>query len=177
VRTWCAHFRRAAHAELARVRTWAPPAHRRRHVGGRRQVAAVGARWAAVAASLACGIHRLAAPEGTVGTHPYPLRLAPDVSSPRRRLLARVRSRTRCSAREILPSRFKPANLSLRSSVGRSTQGPMDRPSFLLFVRAVLPESPPPEARLGGLPRLVVRCSQKPLAVPAFTVQNGRAWS
>ena len=39
--------------------------------------------------------------------------------------------------------RFKPANLSLRSSVGRSTQGPMDRPSFLLFVRAVLPEREP----------------------------------
>jgi hypothetical protein len=34
-----------------------------------------------------------------------------------------------------------------------------------------------PEARLGGLTRLVVRFSQKLLAVPAFAVQNGRAKS
>jgi len=30
--------------------------------------------------------------------------------------------------------------VSRRSPVERSTQGPMDRPSFLFFVRAVLPE-------------------------------------
>ena len=33
----------------------------------------------------------------------------------------------------------------------------------------------PLKPRLGGLPRLVTRFSQKPLAVPAFTVHNGRA--
>ena len=44
------------------------------------------------------------------------------------------------------------------------------------FVGAVLPERAS-EARPGGLPRLVVKLSQKPLAVPAFTVQNGRAKS
>ena len=49
--------------------------------------------------------------------------------------------------------RFKPANLSLSSSVGRSTQAPMDRPSFLLFVRAVLPERAP-EAPSGRAPEV-----------------------
>lgn len=52
----------------------------------------------------------------------------------------------------------------------------MDRAAFLLFVRAVLPESAI-EALTGRLPALVVRFSQKPLAVAAFIVQNGRAWS
>ena len=71
--------------------------------------------------------------------------------------------------------RFNTANLSWRLSVGRSTQGPMDRPSFLLFVRAVLPERVPRPC-LGGPARVVVR-SHKPLAVLAFAVQNGRSWS
>jgi len=52
----------------------------------------------------------------------------------------------------------------------------MDRRSFLLFVLAVLLVKAP-EAPSGGLPRLVARISQKPLAVPAFTVQNGGASS
>ena len=51
----------------------------------------------------------------------------------------------------------------------------MDRPSVLLFVRAVLPVKAP-EAPSGGLLRLVARFSQKPLAVPAFTVQNMAGW-
>src|ERR1035438_2698520 len=72
--------------------------------------------------------------------------------------------------------RFKPANPSSRSSVGRIPQGPMDRPSFLLFVRAVLPVEAP-EAPSGGLLRLVARFSQKPLAVPDSIVQNGGASS
>jgi hypothetical protein len=54
------------------------------------------------------------------------------------------------------------------------TQGPMDWPSFLLFVRTVLPGRAP-KLRLDWLQRLVVRSYEKPVAVPAFTVQNGRA--
>jgi hypothetical protein len=72
--------------------------------------------------------------------------------------------------------RFNPANLSWRPSVGRSTQGPMDRPAFLLFVRAVLPERVP-KPRLAGQRGWVVRSHKKSLAVPAFTVQNGHASS
>jgi hypothetical protein len=52
----------------------------------------------------------------------------------------------------------------------------MDRPSFLLFVRAVLPESAI-EALAGRLPTLLVRFSQKLLDVAAFIVQNDRACS
>ena len=48
----------------------------------------------------------------------------------------------------------------------------MDRPSFLFFVRAVLPDRVP-KPRLDGLSRLGGQVSQRPLAVPAFTVQNG----
>ena len=49
--------------------------------------------------------------------------------------------------------RFNTANSSSRSSVGRSAQGPMDRPSFLLFVRAVLPVKAP-EARFWRAPEV-----------------------
>jgi hypothetical protein len=59
-----------------------------------------------------------------------------DVLSPMLRLARPVLQRL------LPPGRFKPANVSLRSSIGPSTQRPIDRPSFLLFVRAVLPESP-----------------------------------
>src|SRR5262249_51518590 len=65
--------------------------------------------------------------------------------------------------------RFNAANLSLRSSVERRAQGPMDRPSFLFFVRAFLRERVI-EALAGRFLKLVVRLSQKPLAVAAFTV-------
>lgn len=50
-------------------------------------------------------------------------------------------------------SAFKPANLSLGSSVGRSTRTRVDRPFFLLFVRAVLPEKAP-EAQTGRSPEV-----------------------
>ena len=52
----------------------------------------------------------------------------------------------------------------------------MDRPSFLLFVRIALPERGP-EAYVGGAREVGGQISQKPLAVPVFIVQNGRAWS
>ena len=52
----------------------------------------------------------------------------------------------------------------------------MDRSSFL-FSLELSYQREPPKPRPGGLPRLVVKLSQKPLAVPAFTVQNGRAKS
>lgn len=48
----------------------------------------------------------------------------------------------------------------------------MDRPSFLFLVRAVLPEGVL-KPRLDGIARLGGQVSQRPLAVPAFTVQNG----
>ena len=76
----------------------------------------------------------------------------------------------------LLISRQKPANLSLGSSAERSPQGPMDRPHFF-FLFELSYQREPAEGPSGRLPRLVVRFSQKPLAVPAFTVQNGRAWS
>jgi 4-amino-4-deoxy-L-arabinose transferase-like glycosyltransferase len=52
----------------------------------------------------------------------------------------------------------------------------MDRSSFP-FSLVLSYQREPPKPRPGGLPRLVVKLSQKPLAVPAFTVQNGRAKS
>jgi hypothetical protein len=52
----------------------------------------------------------------------------------------------------------------------------MDRSSFLLFVRAVLPERVT-NPRLGGSARLIVRSRKKPVAVLTFTVQNGRVSS
>lgn len=52
----------------------------------------------------------------------------------------------------------------------------MDRSSFP-FSLELSYQREPPKPRPGGLPRLVVKLSQKPLAVPAFTVQNGRAKS
>ena len=49
----------------------------------------------------------------------------------------------------------------------------MDRPHFFFFVEAVLPESP--RKRGAGRARDIGgRVAQKALAVPAFTVQNGR---
>jgi hypothetical protein len=68
------------------------------------------------------------------------------------------------------------ANVSLRSSAARNSQGPMDRPHFFFSFELSYPARPL-KRRLGGLPRLVVRPSKIPLAVPAFTVQNDRAWS
>jgi hypothetical protein len=70
-------------------------------------------------------------------------------------------------------SRFIPANPSMGSSVRRRTLRPVDRPSFLLFVRVVLPESGQ-EGQSGRSPGDWV---QKPLAVRTFIVQNGPAWS
>jgi hypothetical protein len=49
----------------------------------------------------------------------------------------------------------------------------MDRPSFLFFVRAFLPERLF-EGRLGWAPEVGRQVLTKTLAVPAFTVQNGR---
>jgi hypothetical protein len=64
----------------------------------------------------------------------------------------------------------------LRLSVGRIAQGPMDRPSFLLFVRAVLPEIEP-DPRLGGPCEVGGQPHKEPLAALSFTVQNGCVWS
>ena len=72
--------------------------------------------------------------------------------------------------------RFKAANLSLRRALDEVSQGPMDKPSFLLFVRADLPDGPP-KPWPGRAPEVDGEGSPKPLAVRAFTVQNGRAWS
>jgi hypothetical protein len=52
----------------------------------------------------------------------------------------------------------------------------MDRPHFFFSFELSYPARPL-KRRLGGLPRLAVRLSKIPLAVPAFTVQNDRAWS
>jgi hypothetical protein len=50
----------------------------------------------------------------------------------------------------------------------------MDRPSFS-FSFELYYQGKPPKPCLAGLLRLVVRFSEKPLAVPTFTVQNGGA--
>jgi hypothetical protein len=52
----------------------------------------------------------------------------------------------------------------------------MDRPSFLLFVRAVLPEIVP-DPHLGGPCEVGGQPHKEPLAALAFTVQNGCVWS
>src|SRR6266704_2245677 len=51
----------------------------------------------------------------------------------------------------------------------------LDGPSFLLFVRLVLPESAQ-EASSGRDPGGLAQSCTKPLAVRTFIVQNGPAW-
>ena len=83
---------------------------------------------------------------------------------------------TRRSGTKGTPSPFIPANTSMRSSVRRSAQSPVDRLSFSLFVRVGLPENAQ-EARLGEPRRLVASYHKKALAIRTFIVQNGPAWS
>jgi hypothetical protein len=52
----------------------------------------------------------------------------------------------------------------------------MDRDSFLLFDRAVLPEIVP-DPHLGGPCEVGGQPHKEPLAALAFTVQNGCVWS
>ena len=56
--------------------------------------------------------------------------------------------------------RFNTANLSSGLSVGRSTQGPVDRPSFLFSFDLSLPGEPQ-QHRLGRLPTLAVGSHEK----------------
>ena len=56
----------------------------------------------------------------------------------------------------------------------RLPQDPMDRPHFFFSFELSYPARPL-KRRLGGLSRLAVRLSKIPLAVLAFTVENGRA--
>ena len=64
----------------------------------------------------------------------------------------------------------------MRPSDRQYSQGPMDRPSFLFFVRAVLLEGAL-ETPSGVASRFWRSGLQKPLAVPVLIVQNSRAWS
>src|ERR1017187_9980731 len=73
-------------------------------------------------------------------------------------------------------SPFIPANPSMRSSVGRSSQCSVDRLHFFFsfeFSYLRVPRKP----RLGGAPDIGNELSEKPLADRAFVVQNGIAWS
>ena len=64
----------------------------------------------------------------------------------------------------------------LRLSVGESLPVRWIGPHFF-FSFELSYQREPAEGPSGRLPRLVVRFSKKTLAVSAFTVQNGRAWS
>jgi hypothetical protein len=73
-------------------------------------------------------------------------------------------------------SRFIPANPSVAWTVRRRSQHPKDRLQFffsfeLSYLRV------PTKPRLGGLPKISDRLSQKPLATRTFIVQNNRVWS
>src|SRR4051812_44609705 len=57
--------------------------------------------------------------------------------------------------------RSLPANLDLRSAVGRSTQRPMDRPSFLLFGRIFLTKERLEVPSKRGLPRSALGSHKK----------------
>jgi hypothetical protein len=65
---------------------------------------------------------------------------------------------------------YKPANVSLASSVRRVSQDPMDTASFFFSFESDLPGT----LRLlsGGAPEVGGQVSQKTLAVPVFIVQN-----
>jgi hypothetical protein len=65
---------------------------------------------------------------------------------------------------------------SLGVSARQSTPRPMNRLPF--FFSFELPyQRVPPKRRLGGVPEVGDQLLPKPLAVPAFIVQNGRALS
>ena len=69
--------------------------------------------------------------------------------------------------------RFNTANLSWRLSVGRSTQGPMDRPHFFFSFELSYRESSRGPV-WAGLRGWWSGLTKRALAVLAFTVQNGR---
>jgi hypothetical protein len=69
---------------------------------------------------------------------------------------------------------FKAANLLLRRVLDEVSQDPMDKPSFLLFVRAVL-LGDPPKPRVAAAREVGVRVLRYPLAAGALIVQNGHA--